>query len=269
MVTVRRGVHVLAVSILLVGLVLIGSSVMTSGAASRSGSSPVVRGGTVPGSGLSAGAKAILTASGAAVASPSSCYPPGSTRCPGKLKVSPSTVVRGAMVEVTGSGFKAGAKVSVNVCNFETVSTRANSSGHISVRITIPDTARVGACKFTATGLGANDQTLTLTATVTVKIASKTFLRLSATRVTSGHEQVEHLSVSVWPLYRGPARTGTVVIKESATTLCRITLRSDKGSCTLSARRLSAGTYHLVATYGGSLTYRGSASARETLTVTK
>ena len=245
MVTVRRGVHVLAVSILLVGLVLIGSSVMTSGAASRSGSSPVVRGGTVPGSGLSAGAKAILTASGAAVASPSSCYPPGSTRCPGKLKVSPSTVVRGAMVEVTGSGFKAGAKV------------------------TIPDTARVGACKFTATGLGANDQTLTLTATVTVKIASKTFLRLSATRVTSGHEQVEHLSVSVWPLYRGPARTGTVVIKESATTLCRITLRSDKGSCTLSARRLSAGTYHLVATYGGSLTYRGSASARETLTVTK
>ena len=48
-----------------------------------------------------------------------------------------------------------------------------------------------------------------------------------------------------------------------------IKLSSGKGSCTLSAKRLKAGTYHLVATYGGSKSYQGSISAKETLTIAK
>lgn len=40
-----------------------------------------------------------------------------------------------------------------------------------------------------------------------------------------------------------------------------------KGPCTLSAKKLKAGTYSLVATYGGSTNFEGSTSAKEALTV--
>jgi hypothetical protein len=101
------------------------------------------------------------------------------------------------------------------------------------------------------------------------KAASTTALKLSATRVTYGHEQVEHLSVTVSPQYSGITPTGSVTIKVSARTLCVIKLKSGKGSCMLSPKRLKAGTYHLVATYSGSANYKGSISAKETLTVAK
>ena len=42
-----------------------------------------------------------------------------------------------------------------------------------------------------------------------------------------------------------------------------------KGPCTLSAKKLKAGTYSLVATYGGSTDFDASASAKQTLTVVK
>jgi hypothetical protein len=60
-----------------------------------------------------------------------------------------------------------------------------------------------------------------------------------------------------------------VTIKESTTTLCTISLSGAKGSCTLSARELNAGAYSLVATYSGSTNFKGSTSAKETLTVAK
>jgi hypothetical protein len=101
------------------------------------------------------------------------------------------------------------------------------------------------------------------------KATSETALKLSAKKVTYGDEQAEHLSVTVSPQHSGPTVTGTVTIKASATTLCVIKLKSAKGSCSLSARRLKAGTYHLVATYGGSANYKGSTSVKETLTVAK
>jgi hypothetical protein len=151
MASMRLTVRVSVVSILLASLVLMGSGVMASGAAS---------------------------------ASPSSCYPPGSKSCTGTLKVMPSTVVRGEKFTISGSGFNAGAKVRINVCNirkFTTVaskkSTRVASNvgllGQIDVSITMPHNAPLGACKVTATGLGTNKQTLTLTTTVTVKLAFK------------------------------------------------------------------------------------------------
>jgi hypothetical protein len=80
-------------------------------------------------------------------------------------------VLRGGTVTITGSGFEARAEVSVNVRNIETVPTRANSWGDTSVLVKMPGNAPLGANKFTATGLGANDQTLTLTTTLIVKIA--------------------------------------------------------------------------------------------------
>ncbi|MFZ2058459.1 MAG: Ig-like domain-containing protein [Acidimicrobiales bacterium] len=229
------------VSILLASLVLMGSGVMASGAASASPSGP--------------------------------CYPIGSTTCPGKLTATPSIAVPGELVRIIGKGFKAGAKVIINVCNLDdTVITHANdggSPGWINVLITIPGNARLGACKFTATGLGANDQTLTLTTTVLVKLASKTVLKLSHSKVTYGDEEAEQLSVKVSPQNSNTTAYGSVTIKESTTTLCTFTLSSGKGSCVLSARRLGVGTYYLVAIYGGSTRVASSTSVKEPFTVAK
>ena len=87
--------------------------------------------------------------------------------------------------------------------------------------------------------------------------------------MTYGDEQAEHLLITVSPQLQGSVPTGTVTIKASTTTLCEITLKSSKGSCTLSPKKLKAGTYRLVATYGGSTNFKGSTSAKETLTVAK
>jgi hypothetical protein len=100
------------------------------------------------------------------------------------------------------------------------------------------------------------------------KATSKTTLKLSAAKVTYGHEGATHLSVTVSPQYSGSTPTGTVRVKQS-TTLCVITLRSAKGSCELSAKRLKVGTYHLVANYRGSTNLKYSRSAKETLRVVR
>ena len=78
----------------------------------------------------------------------------------------------------------------------------------------------------------------------------KTALKLSAAMVTYGDEGVEHLTVTVSPQHSGSTPTGTVTIKTSTTTLCVIKLSSCEESCTLYAKKLKAGTYTLVATYG-------------------
>ena len=246
MASVRLTVRVLVVPILLASLVLMGSGVMASGAAS---------------------------------ASPSSCYPPGAASCTGKLTASPSTVVPGGTLTIGGKGFNAGAKVSINVCNVEKVTTTASHVGIISVGVTMPVKTPLGSCKLTATGLGTNGQILTLTATVTVKRATKTVLKLSCTgprltalcptgKVTYGNEQVEQMLVTVSPEFAGSTPTGTVTVKASATTLCTIKLSSGKGSCRLTAKELRPGTYHLVATYGGNLKFAGSFSNEVRLVVT-
>jgi uncharacterized membrane protein YecN with MAPEG domain len=183
------------------------------------------------------------------------------------------------LVRITGEGFKAGAKVSITVCNLdETVATYASggvSSGRIDVLITIPANAPFGPCGFTATGLGPNNQTLTLTTTVFVKVPSKTVLQLSKPTVTYGDEEVEHLLVTVSsefaPVFAlvGLKPTGTVRVEQSGATLCVFTLLSGKGSCVLSASQLGAGTYHLVAIYAGNADVNGSTSAAKTLTVVK
>ena len=134
-------------------------------------------------------------------------------------------------------------------------------------QITMPHNTPLGACKFTATGRGTNKQTLTLTTTVTVKSATTTVLKLGCQPkivcdplvVTYGDEQVELMSVKVLPEFPAPTPTGKVTISEGKDNppLCVITLLSGKGSCGLTSKELKkAGTYHIVATYGGSLTVR-------------
>ncbi len=106
--------------------------------------------------------------------------------------------------------------------------------------------------------------------TITVGMATtKITLKLSATKVTYGDEQTELLSVTVLPQHSGTTPSGTVTIKTSATTLCVIKLSSGRGWWTMSDKKLKPGAYHLVGTYSGSRNFKGSISAKETLTIAK
>jgi hypothetical protein len=97
---------------------------------------------------------------------------------------------------------------------------------------------------------------------------TSTVLTLSAAKAKAGHEQSERLSVQVTPSVTGtPA--GKVTIKAGSTTLCAITLKGAKGSCTLTASELRPGTYQLTASYPGATPYAGSTSPKKALTVTK
>jgi hypothetical protein len=97
--------------------------------------------------------------------------------------------------------------------------------------------------------------------------ATSTALALSAARITYGHEQSGHITVRVTAASGTPA--GKVTVRAGTVTACLITLTSGKGACTLTARRLKPGTYHLVASYPGTPFFTGSASAPKTLTVAK
>jgi hypothetical protein len=98
------------------------------------------------------------------------------------------------------------------------------------------------------------------------KAKTATSLTLAKSPVTYGHETAEKLSVSVTHVGDVYAN-GKVTVKAGSTTVCLITMSSGHGSCTLSAKALKAGTYHLVASYPGNAYYLASASASKTLNV--
>ena len=90
--------------------------------------------------------------------------------------------------------------------------------------------------------------------------------------VLEGHlrpRNFQHLSVKVSPEFAGSIPNGKVTVKSSSTTLCVICTcpSSGTGSCTLSAKKLSAGTYGLLASYSGSSDFGTSAAPTETLKV--
>jgi hypothetical protein len=171
-------------------------------------------------------------------------------------------------VTVTSSGVTPGGTVTVK-SGSTTVCTITLGSGKGSCALSATKLAP-GTQHLTASYGGSADFNASASAagTLTVsKASSKTALSLSTTRVTYGHEQAEHVSVTVTS--SGVTPGGTVTVKSGSTTVCTITLRSGKGSCTLSAKKLPAGNRTLVATYSGSSDVTGSASAKKTLTVVK
>ena len=95
-----------------------------------------------------------------------------------------------------------------------------------------------------------------------------TSLALSPPGVAYGDEQAERVAVAVVPRYGGTPG-GDVTVKAGTATVCTITLAVGKGSCTLTARQLRAGTHILAAAYPGSSDFTSSAAARKTLTVVK
>jgi hypothetical protein len=89
---------------------------------------------------------------------------------------------------------------------------------------------------------------------------------LSRGGVQYGSEQGEKISVKVTPKYAGDL-TGTVTVKAGGTTVAVFRLNSGRGSYTFTSKKLTAGKYTLVATYGGNGDYAGSRSAGKSLTV--
>ena len=124
-----------------------------------------------------------------------------------------------------------------------------------------------GTWHLTASYSGSGWASTSAARTLTVaKAASKITLALSAAKVTYGHEQSERLTVSVTGQY-GQTPAGKVAVKSGKTAVCTITLTAGKGSCTLAARKLPAGTRTLIAVYPGNHDYTGASSARKTLKV--
>jgi Bacterial Ig-like domain (group 3) len=128
-----------------------------------------------------------------------------------------------------------------------------------------------GTVKVTASYGGATGFAPSTAAEKSFSVAraeSRTSLSRSVIKVTYGHEQSEKLSVAASPQYSG-APSGKVTVKSGSTTVCTITLKSGKGTCTLSARKLRTGRWHLVADYTGNSDFAGSASPPKTVTVVK
>ncbi len=189
------------------------------------------------------------------------------------LSISPAVVTYGHEqaaklgVKVTGDGITATGSVTVlagrtTVC---VITLKSGVGACILPRARFP----AGVATLTASYAGGIDEAPSASAiqTLTVsKASTKTALTLSATTVTAGKEQSEHLSVKVTAQYAAPP-TGTVTVKVGARSACVIILASGTGTCTLSARELRPGTYDLTGVYPGSASYDGSTSAKETLTV--
>jgi hypothetical protein len=97
------------------------------------------------------------------------------------------------------------------------------------------------------------------------KAKSKLALAVAHSKLRSGHEQVERLSVST----SGTVLTGHVTIKTGAKTLCTISLKAGKGSCRLSKNKLRVGKHTLVAHYSGSANLTAATSAKKSVTVHK
>jgi hypothetical protein len=100
------------------------------------------------------------------------------------------------------------------------------------------------------------------------KATTKTALGLNHPSATFGKEQAERVFVAVAPQFGGTP-TGTATIKAGTRTVCRIALKAGKGSCVLTAREFSPGTYQLTASYPGKGGFTGSASTPKTLKVAR
>jgi hypothetical protein len=132
--------------------------------------------------------------------------------------------------------------------------------------------ATAGTTKTTIEVTDSSAPALTATRTFTFRITkatTSTALKLSASKVTYGHEQTERLSVTVTPQHPGQAPAGKVTIKTASTTVCTITLTAGHGSCHLTKTKLKTGTYHLTATYAATANFDSSASPTKKLTITR
>jgi Big-like domain-containing protein len=194
------------------------------------------------------------------------------------ISVSPTTVAAGNLQQVRVTATVTGA-------------TGGTPTGHVTVLAndtqsvcTIPLSGGTGSCTLPAGSLAPGSYTLTgeysgdpvylssisggTTLTVLPAMAgTTTSLGLSAAKATFGHEQSEHLTVTVTaPGQTGDTPTGKVTVKAGSVTLGMVNLAGGKATITLGASMLRPGSYKLVASYGGDLANNPS-NGTKTLTV--
>lgn len=164
----------------------------------------------------------------------------------------------------TPTGVAAIAEGSTTIC---TVTLSAGKGGcTLSATRFGPGTYRVtasyrGAAQFLPSAASA--KTLTIT-----RAQTATRIALSAVSVKYGYEGSLHVSVSVSPQYGGTP-SGEVTVKAGNTPICVMTLKSEKATCTLTAKRLNVGSYAITAIYGGNADFLASVSARKTLLISR
>lgn len=95
-------------------------------------------------------------------------------------------------------------------------------------------------------------------------------LTLTKTKIVYGHENAERISVTVTSPAGTPPGTVRVTANSNQITICTITLKSGKGSCTLSQKQLKPNySYSLAGTYLGAASFASSVSNAETVGVNK
>jgi hypothetical protein len=157
------------------------------------------------------------------------------------------------------------------------------TSGAASVCDIILSSSGTGSCVLPATRLAAGTVNLTAEysgdadfgpsvsgakALAVSKAATTTVLTLSHATIPYGDESGARISVAIRPRYSGTP-SGTVTVKAGPTMICKITLKSARGSCSLAKTRLTAKPVKLTAGYSGSADFGSSGSGAKTLTVSK
>jgi hypothetical protein len=95
-------------------------------------------------------------------------------------------------------------------------------------------------------------------------------LTLTKTEIVYGHENAERISVTVTSPAGTPPGTVRVTANSNEITICAITLRSGKGSCTLGRKQLKPNySYSFAGTYLGAASFASSASNAESVGVNK
>ena len=95
-------------------------------------------------------------------------------------------------------------------------------------------------------------------------------LALTMTKIVYGHENAERISVTVTSPAGTPPGTVRVTANSNEITVCTITVKSGRGSCTLSRKQLKPNySYSLAGTYMGGASFASSASNAESVGVSK
>jgi Bacterial Ig-like domain (group 3) len=124
------------------------------------------------------------------------------------------------------------------------------STGSLSATLNVPDNTPAGMTTVALSGIGA--------------MASTTTALRSSLNPSSYHQTV-HFTATVTPSAGGPA-TGSVTLKDGATSLATSTLAGGKATFTVT---LAAGTHSMTAVYAGNSTFAHSTSGELTEAVDK
>lgn len=177
------------------------------------------------------------------------------------LHLAHSTVDSGSEIAITGTGFRSGEAVAVNLSTNPVVSkdVTAGSDGSISVSLTVPKRTPTGS--YVVTAMGARSQT-PATADLTVRtVRESTTVTLTAPATAKYGEPVT-LTAKV----SGDA-VGAVQFLDGNTPLGLSSL--DSGKATLVVVSLGAGTHSLRATYAGDSWHAPSSSAVARISISR